>query len=168
MLQEITLKKCIERAVATEEVGARFYQRMAKKFADNAEVAALFELLAKDEEIHRQQFSKLLTDLPDDEGVSVTPEREQYLRAMSVSAYFSRREGPFHDIDSIEERDDALEQAFNFEKATLGFYQAVKEVLAGDNDALIKVIEAERRHVARIMEVMITGAKFRGLSDDWS
>lgn len=168
MLQDITLKKCIELAVATEEVGAKFYQRMAKKFADNKEVADLFELLGKDEEVHRAQFSDLLTGLPEAESVGVTPEREQYLRAMSASRYFSRQKGPFQNIDRIKDRDDALEQSFSFEKATLGYYQAVKDVLAGDNVALAKVIEAEKRHIVKIMEMLITGAKFRGLSDDWS
>jgi len=168
MIQEITLKKCVELAVTTEEVGAKFYEKLAKKFSDNREVSDLFTALAKDEQIHRAQFSKLLKDLPDEEGVSVTPERAQYLKAMSISEFFSPGRGPFKDVDIIEDRDDALETAFGLEKATLAFYQAVRDVHTGELEALKKVIDAEKGHIVKIMAVMITGARFRGMQDNWS
>ena len=36
------------------------------------------------------------------------------------------------DVDKISTREDALSKAFEFEKATLGFYKAIKEIL-GEN-----------------------------------
>lgn len=167
MIPEITLKNYIELAVATEENGAKFYQKLAKKFANNEDVSDLFTRLAKDEAIHKAKFLELLNDLPE-EGISLAPERAQYVKAMSTSKFFSRKRGPFKDIDKIINRDDALETAFSFEKATLGFYQAVRDFFVGDSKVLIKVIEAEKEHVVKIMGVMMTGAKFRGLENDWS
>ena len=70
------------------------------------------------------------------------------------------------DIDKIGNRDDALEKAFGFEKATLGFYHAVQDVL-GEKPTLTQVIEAEKSHIIRLMKVMITGEKFRSLQDKW-
>ena len=60
MIKEIKLKSCIEFAVATEDIGAKFYTRMASRFAGNQEVSNLFELLGKDEEVHKHNCVTLL------------------------------------------------------------------------------------------------------------
>jgi len=156
----------MEFAVVTEENGAKFYDRLSKKFANNQEIANLFSSLSKDEQIHKQQFSKLLKDVPQQMGELSSPEKSQYVRAMSIGEFFSSYQGPFVDIDKIESRDDALEKAFALEKATLGFYHAVQDVL-GNNPTLTEVIEAEKSHITRLMKVMITGEKFRSLQDKW-
>ena len=166
MLEDISLKSCIEFAVATEDIGAKFYGRLAKKFAVSQDIANLFELLGKDEQTHKQQLSELLKHVPQAKAETGTPEKSQYVRAMSISEFFSRYHGPFVDIDKIESRDDALEKAFGFEKATLGFYHAVQDVL-GENSTLTEVIEVEKSHITRLMKVMITGEKFRSLQDEW-
>lgn len=166
-MEEITLKKCIEFAVTTEETGAKFYNILAGKFADNEEVSALFKLFSKDEAVHRQQFMDLLEHMPQEANVSDAPEKREYLRAMSISEFFSHHHGPFKDADKIENRDDALEKSFGFEKATLGFYQAVQDVL-GENPILTDVIEVEKSHITRLMKAMVTGEKFRGLQNEWS
>ena len=166
MLEDISLKSCMEFAVVTEENGAKFYGRLAKKFAENQEIANLFEMLRKDEEVHKQQFSELLEHVPQDVNETSAPEKSQYVRAMSIGEFFSRYQGPFVNIDKIENRDDALEKAFGFEKATLGFYQAVQDVL-GENPTLSEVIETEKSHITRLMKVLVTGEKFRSLQDKW-
>jgi len=165
-MEEITFKKCIEFAVATEDTGAKFYNIMAGKFADNQEISDLFKSLSRDEVVHKQKFSELLSQVPEDTGVSNTPEKREYLRAMSISEFFSHHQGPFKDADKIANRDEALEKAFNFEKATLGFYQAVQDTL-GKNPTLTEVIETEKSHITRLMKTMITGEKFRSLQDVW-
>ena len=166
MITEVSLKGCLEFAVATEDAGAKFYSQLAGRFADNREVAELFELLSKDEVVHKQQFTELLNHVPEETGITITPEKSDFIKAMSTSEFFSSQRGSFKDVDKIENRDDALEKVFGFEKATLGFYRAVQEVL-GENSILDDVIETEKSHITRIMKIMITGAKFRGLQDQW-
>lgn len=166
MIEDMSLKGCLEFAVATEDIGAKFYSRLAKKFATNTEVANLFELLGKDEIVHKAQFSDLLAHLPEEPGVSNAPEKSEYVRAMSISEFFSHSQGPFANIDAVNNRDDALTKVFGFEKATLGFFQAVRDMI-GDNPTLDQVIETEKSHITRIMKVMITGEKFRSLQDTW-
>jgi rubrerythrin len=167
MLEDVTLKSCLEFAVVTEENGAKFYNHLAKKFAASKEIADLFTLLAKDEQVHQKQFADYLKEAPAKEGELSSPEKSQYVRAMSISEFFSPYQGPFMNVDNIKDRDDALEKAFGLEKATLGFYQAVKDVL-GNEPVLEKVIQAEKSHVTRLMKVMITGEKFRSLQDKWA
>lgn len=166
MIQDISPRGCIEFAIATEELGAKFYDRLAQRFDDSQETSDLFILLGKDEEAHKIQFSDLLKHLSDEVGVLNSPEKSQYIRAMSISEFFSRDKGPFVNIDKIKDRNDALEKVFGFEKATLGFYQAVQDSI-GRNSILNQVIEAEKGHVARIMKVILTGEKFRSLQDPW-
>jgi rubrerythrin len=166
LIKDITLKGCIEFAVATEDVGAKFYRQLAKQFAGNRELSELFDLLGKDEEEHKRQFSELLRQLPKESAAPGPTGKGEYIRAMSVSEFFSRDRGPFANIDKIGNRDDALDKVFGFEKATLGFYQAVKDML-GSNAILNQVIEAEKSHITRIMKVIITGEKFRSLQDQW-
>jgi rubrerythrin len=166
LIKDISLKSCIEFAVATEAVGAKFYAQLAKKFAGTAELAGLFEQLGKDEEVHQRQFSDLLGQLPAEKSAAVSADNSDYIRAMSASEFFSREQGPFANIEKIQNRDDALEKVFGFEKATLGFYNAVKDTL-GENATLQQIIDAEKRHVTRIMKVMIAEAKFRSLEDEW-
>jgi rubrerythrin len=167
MTEKITLQNCLELAVATEDAGAKFYTQLSRQFAGNREVADLFALLGKDEEEHKRQFSGLLSHPPEGAALTTAPEKTDYIKAMSISDFFSRRQGPFKDVDKITNRDDALEKAFAFEKATLGFYQAVQDGL-GKNPALARVIETEKSHVVRLMKVMITGGKFRSLQDEWA
>jgi rubrerythrin len=166
LIKDISLKGCIKFAVATEEAGAEFYSRLAEKFSGNPELSGLFKLLGRDEEEHKSEFLRLLDQLPKETGAPSPAEQSEYVRAMSVSEFFSRDKGPFASIDRIADRDDALEKVFGFEKATLGFYQAVQDMI-GSNPVLNKVIEAEKSHVIRIMKTIITGAKFRSLQDPW-
>ncbi len=166
MIEDMSLRGCLEFAVATEDTGAKFYSRLARRFAGNQEVAKLFELLGKDEEVHKTQFSDLLKHLPEELGVSNAPEKSQYVRAMSISEFFSHSQGPFADIEKIENRDDALEKVFGFEKATLGFFQAMRDLI-GENPALNQIIETEKSHITRLMKVIVTGEKFRSLQDIW-
>jgi delta-aminolevulinic acid dehydratase/porphobilinogen synthase len=91
-----------------------------------------------------------------------------YVQAMSYSIFFSRFHGPFRDIDAIEDRDDALQTALEFEKATLGFYKAVEDA-EGSSQILTKIMDAERSHIVVIMKaLLVEGSKFRSLQDTWT
>jgi rubrerythrin len=167
MIDNLTLKGCMEFAIATEELGTKIYTRLANKFSDKKDVAGLFSRLAEDEKIHKKQFSELLRKAPEDEGVSNSPEKREYLRAMSISEFFSHDRGPFQDLEGIKVREDALEKALDFEKATIGFYKAVEDVL-GTSTLLSEVIQTERNHVVVLMKaLLVEGSKFRGLQDNW-
>jgi rubrerythrin len=167
MLEDLTLKGCIEFAIATEEYGAEQYARMAEKFGADAEIAKIFTRLSKDELVHKQQFSELLAQAPEDAAKNPSPERMDYLKAMSYSAFFSRYQGPFKNMDALEDRFDALRMALEFEKATLGFYRAVEDV-EGSAEVLTRIIDAEKGHVVVLMKaLLVDGAKFRSLQDSW-
>jgi rubrerythrin len=165
MTDAMTPRQAIEFAVKTEELGTRFYQQIALKFSDDAELKELFQLLTQDEIAHEAQFRRLLDKTPKDEGVSTGPEF-QYLRALSLSQFFMGPEGLKKRCREIEDKSEALGIAFELEKATLQFYTALREVLGAD-DTLDSIIEAEKGHLTKVMQYIVTDSKFRGLSDRW-
>jgi rubrerythrin len=167
MIEEVTPKKCIEFAIATEELGTKFYRRLASRFGENKEISQVFAQLAEDEQIHKRQFAQFLERAPAEEGISESPEKRAYLTAMSISEFFSHSQGPFKDVDKIQNREDALQRSLEFEKATLGFYKAVEDVL-GKNELLTGIINAEQRHIVVLIKaLLVEGSKFRTLQDPW-
>lgn len=167
MIENVTVAKCLEFAIKTEEIGAELYRRLAEKFSSDRELSELFEGLGRDEVGHGEQFRALydqaLTRFRDHK---VSPEQESYIRAMSMFDIFSRPKGLAKDVEGIETRQDALERALGLEKATLAYYQAVREIVGAD-EALDSLIAVEKRHVVKVMQLMVTGAKFRGLADNF-
>ncbi len=168
MLKELTLKGCIEFAIATEEWGAEIYAQLAEKFSRDPEIAKIFSKLSDDEKVHKQQFSDLLSEASGEGGADHSPDTAEYLKAMSFSAFFSPYQGPFKDMNAVEDRDDALQKALEFEKATLGFYKAVEEV-EGGSPQLTRIIDAEKGHITVLIKaLLVEGSKFRSLQDSWS
>ncbi|MBN2320810.1 MAG: ferritin family protein [Acidobacteria bacterium] len=168
MIEDLTLKGCIEFAIATEEFGAENYSRLARKFGDIQDISQLFSRLSEDERVHKKQFSELLSGTGGSTANDKSPEMNDYLKGMSHSLFFSPYQGPFKDIDTIKDRDDALQKALEYEKATLGFYRAVEDV-QGSNELLTKIIEAEKSHIIVIMKaLLVKGSKFRSLQDQWT
>ncbi len=166
MVEQLTLKKSIELAVATERNGAAFYKHLAEEFRGDKELHEMFSILASDEVTHEVEFRALLKKLPEEKKSADQEERYQYLTAASMSEFFTGEKGAFKNSEQIKTRDDALARAFALEKATLLYYHAVKDIL-GDHETLNAIIKAEKSHLVSVMKYMLTGAKMRGLSDTW-
>jgi rubrerythrin len=160
MLDNPTLKNSIELAIETEKIGAKYYQELTERFANEPEIKNIFAQLAKDEKVHEQQFSELLKSLPG-EG-KIDARHHAYLKAASVSEFF--KTDTFKGIAKVESPEEVMRRAFNFEKSTLFFYSALKEII-GESEQLDKIIEAEKLHVTNLMTVILEDAKFRGLQD---
>ncbi len=165
MSEDVTVARCVEFAIKTEEAGAQLYRRLSEKFETDADLSELFEGLSFDEAHHRRQFQALHERaLSRSGGRTLTSEQQKYLRAMSMADVFANMRSLETAVEGIRTREDALERAFGFEKATLAYYQAMIDVL-GPDEILEALVAAEKSHVVKVMELMITGEKFRGLSD---
>jgi len=164
MSDELTAAQAIEFAIATEEIGARAYSQLAEKFSANEEISDAFSLLARDENAHKAQFRALLANVPPDEGVMTADEKSRYLRAMAMSEFFRGDTGLITKLDEAADLNETLIHVLGFEKATLGYYRAVRDVL-GENEALDGVIRAEKSHIVRLMKYILTDEKMKGLAD---
>jgi rubrerythrin len=166
MIEDLNLRKAVEFAVTTEKHGAAFYDRLAEKFGDNEELKEVFTVLARDEEIHQLQFQRLLEKLPPDEAGELGEADREYLRALSVAEIFYGNNDALNQVDEMETVEDGLERALGLERATLLYYHAMREVL-GESDVLDSIIATEKAHMTRVMKYMMTGAKMRGLLEDY-
>ena len=161
---ELNLQKCLQLAVIVEQMGAKFYEKMARRFADSPEVGEVFAQLAKDENAHEEYFKTLAEAAREDEELNADFETQMVLRATVISEFF--RQDVFKTFDDISTAQDALSKAVALEKSTLFYYMSLREVL-GANEQLNDLIKAERSHLAILMKIVLTNAKFRGLADQW-
>lgn len=164
MIEDLTLRKAIQLAITTEQLGAEYYSQMQRKFSDQQNLNEIFTQLVKDEKLHEAQFKAILQHVPEDKPEDQQYELYQYLRATAISQFF--RKDYFKNSESIKSADEALGRALGFEKATLQFYEAIREILGKSGD-LEKIIKTERSHVVTLMKVIVSDAKFRSLSDNW-
>jgi rubrerythrin len=161
-MKNLTLRKALEMAVATEELGAKYYQEISKKFSDEKELVEVFDRLAEDEVAHESQFKKLLDEIPSDEVGQ--DDAGLLLRAAATSQFFDKK--ALEDVSEIKTADDALAKALAFERSTLFYYQSLKDII-GESPQLQKLVDAEKAHVTTLMKVIVSNAKFRGLADPW-
>ncbi|MDJ0763265.1 MAG: ferritin family protein [Myxococcota bacterium] len=164
MNNQLTVRKALEVAVRTERLGAVFYNKLAEKFKDDGEIRDIFATLAQDEIGHFKQFNQLLASIPEDEDAARN-EALAFATLLAQSAFFIGEDGLDRNLGEIKTREDALEKALQFEKDTWGFYVAAKDAI-GRSTALEAIIEAEQRHMAKLISYLITGAKMRGLDDE--
>lgn len=150
MIQEPTVRKAVELAIQTEELGTKFYQRVAKKFEAQPETAETFRRLSEDEKAHAARFRSILEKTPEDPpAVQAAPDRLDYLRAITVSEVF--KGSTFRDLfERVESMEDALGVAIDFEKATLLIYLAL-EAVVGPSESVEAVITEERGHLVRLL-----------------
>lgn len=160
MLEEPTLRKSIELAIETEKIGAKYYQELTERFANDPDIKDIFAQLARDEKVHEQQFNEILKTIPS-EG-KIDPRQQAYLKAASISEFF--KTDTFKGIAEVESAEEVMRRAFNFERSTLFFYSALRDII-GESEQLDKIIDAEKLHVTNLLKVILEDAKFRGLQD---
>jgi len=163
-LTDLTLRKALELAATIEEKAAQRYEALAEKFSGDQTLAAVFSQLAQDEAAHGSHFTDLLQGLPDEADLADKEEALDLLRASAASAVLDPRS--LSRTDDVRTPVDALHQALELEKATLFFYQSLKDVM--DESSLVDhLIETEKRHISTLMKVLVSDARFRGLDDVW-
>lgn len=150
MLTDPTPRKAIEFAVKTEEAGAIFYRKMARRLSDNREIHDVFIKLAEDEDRHKEQFEALMEKVPEEFAYKSQRERLAVLRATSMSEFFLGEDGLFKNLDLINTPQDVLKRALRLEKDTLSYYLALRDLI-GENSTVDAMIQAERNHIETLL-----------------
>jgi rubrerythrin len=162
--EPMNMSELLEVAVATEEHGQAFYERLASRFAQAPKLSETFMTPARDEASHRDAFANLKARVLRME-TTPTRQRAMELQARSLDAFF--REGVEKKVDSVASVEDVLEMALQLEKSTLAFYESMQEAF-GKEPTLQSLIRAEKRHVEVVMRTMVTGAELRSVDDDFT
>jgi rubrerythrin len=160
MREEWTPQKAVEYAVMIEKMGTAFYDELSIMFAHEKELGEIFDMLAADEAHHQKHFEHLLDTMGDKATQWKPTDRRTMPRA--VTNFFAEQWA----YESIVDRDDALHMALQLEKKTLEYYTAMQQLM-GKNDALTELINVEKKHVRKLLEYSVTGAKMRGLGDEY-
>lgn len=143
-------------AVNMERNGLDFYTRMAAK-AEDANVKAVFEQLAKDEKAHVAAFEDLQQKLIDE------PRKESYLDGEELDAYMQRlvESHVFADQSTVTRLADetnsdleALGVGMRAERDTMLFYQDMLGFTDSSDAraAFERVISEERKHLVTLAE----------------
>jgi rubrerythrin len=167
MPQENEIKEVVEMAVEMERMGCAFYETMAARFAKNAEIGELFTALANDERVHEKMFRELLAKMPGIANPRTKDDSIAFLRIMVLPETMLTEQDAQARLHQIQTPRDAVDRALRVEKDTFAYYEAMKDIF-GKHEALEKIIEEEKRHIIKLTEYLITGAKMRGLEDKFS
>ncbi len=141
-------------AIRIEENGFAFYNGAAKKTQETT-VKKLFEELANMEQGHVTAFKSLRATMPatlldppvwDPEGLA-----ESYLQATADTHIFTV-EAAQDRLQGIDNVDQALDMAIQFEKDSVAFFLGMKELLSQQDgkDEIDKLIGAEMEHIRMI------------------
>lgn len=167
MIENPTVERAFQFAITTEQLGQKFYRRLAHTYDNDKELRDLFGQLARDEELHESQLRRMCEELPEGGSNQLSEQDAEYLRAISTAEIFYGSNDPMAAADAVSDRASALQLAHNLEKSTLLYYHAMREAI-GPTTTLDGIIDMEKRHLTRVIKYMVTGAKMRGLADDWT
>ena len=151
-----TASEALEMALEIEKNGEVFYNTVAEKSAD-ADVKALFEDLAIQEQAHYKVFEKMLGGVG---AVAPFPAEEydqyqSYLHVALENALFAGEDKALALAEKATDRETALRAALGFEKDTMLFFYDLREMVSkGDQDTVSAVIREERKHVRRLARML--------------
>ncbi|MDR1545574.1 MAG: ferritin family protein [Deltaproteobacteria bacterium] len=142
-------------AIAVEENGLKFYRQAAAKFS--GPVAEMFEGLAKEEDIHKAVFSKILDTLPKGQPSVYDPnnETDQYLQMMADLNIFKTNSSVDEVLAGITNVKDAVKLAIGLEKDSVVFFVQLKNAAAQLSDELSidKLILEEAKHLRKLAAI---------------
>ncbi len=144
-MESFSLREAIEQAIQTERLGFEFYSEMAKRFVDSPEMKELCEMLARKELDHEKRFSELMGAVKD-AGEEDWDEVSRYLRAIVESEFFLGKGKSLPSLEGVKTVADAARLATGFEKETLLYFYAIRDVLTG-NEVISAIIEEEKSHI---------------------
>jgi rubrerythrin len=157
----MTIKKALEIAVETEQLGEKLYNDMAVKFRNNEQLTEMFDFLAKDEADHEKQFKALLTGF-EGKDIEISEEDKQYLEATDLTKYFENMKK----VDDNAEPLDVLKLVYNVERGAVLFFTGIRDAV-GTSKELDAIINIEKKHMTRVMRYILDDSKFRGMKDNW-
>jgi rubrerythrin len=148
-----TAREIIDLAVRIEKNGEQVYRKAAREAADPA-VASMLGRLADDEAEHAKWFARRAEGMPDDPTVD---EALQKMAGSIMEGILGDQSFSLQDADfsRVEQVDDLLRIAIEFEKDTVLFYELIGSLVSapGDHLHLEAVILEERGHIRQLEEL---------------
>jgi rubrerythrin len=144
-MERFSISEAVEQAVQTEKLGYAFYNTMAERFRDNKDLGELFGALASKEVQHEKIFTEL-KEIVKDETAENWEEVSYYMRAIVESEFFLGKHKSLPSLDHVKTVSDAVRFAIGFEKETLLYFYAIRDVVKS-RSVIDEIIEEERSHI---------------------
>jgi rubrerythrin len=147
----LTGDEIIEIATHLEESGEAFYNAAAER-ATTADIKALFQDLAVQEQYHRQAFQQMGRG-----GVELALSPEQwdefqaYTDALLRQSFFAKPENALNLAAGAQDEREALKAALDFEKEAMLFFHELQNAVRGPGQQTVeRIIQEEKQHVQRL------------------
>ena len=145
-----------EMAMEVERSGEAFYRAAAEK-VDSGGVKGLFEDLA-DQEVKHYEFFRSLFHSIREQPLMTTGQWDEYkgyLGATVQSAFFEGPDQALALLETVDDHQEAVRMAIEFEKETLLFFYDLRDVVpASGKKAVREIVEEERSHIRRLAAML--------------
>jgi len=145
-MERYSINEVLEQAVQTEKLGYEFYSAMSERFTENKELGKLFDTLALKERSHEKRFQDLKQTVRDDKSTD-WDEVSKYLRVIVESEFFIGKEKSLPSLEHVNTVPEAVKFALGFEKETLLYFYAVRDVVQ-EKSVVDEIISEEKSHIS--------------------
>ncbi len=157
-MEKFSINEIIELAVQIEKRGYTFYNKALERKNLSSNSAELLKKLRDDEIVHEQTFKRMRTEL-DLEEITLSGDWQEvsnYLRTISDSHIFSEPDAAIKLATSAYDEKELIENAIQFEKNTLLFFNSIYEKIEDGTirKILKKIIEEEQSHILRLKKFL--------------
>lgn len=159
-MKDLSINDVIDIAIRAEDLGAKAYVDLSKKFSNDSNLKDLFENLARDEVEHKLFFTEL-SKKTSNLKLSLAEVDREFLQGVDISKFFE----PIQKSQDMSIT-DIFKLIYDFEKESVLFYVGIRDVVE-DEKILDEIIRVEKDHMNRIMKFILTDSLYRGIKDNW-
>ncbi|MDD5044420.1 MAG: ferritin family protein [Candidatus Omnitrophica bacterium] len=144
-------------AIRIEENGEKFYRLMSEKFK-GGNLRDTFNFLADEEVKHKEIFAGFLKNRELYEPAeSFTGEYLEYLRSYADGHIFTKENAAYLASGKIDSEKHALQFAQDREIDSILYYLEAKNLVRdSQKQAIDKIVEEERRHYLKLLQIKKT------------
>lgn len=157
-MEKFSINEIVELAVQIEKKGYTFYNKALERKGLNSNSAELLQKLRDDEIVHEQTFKRMRTELNREE-ITLSGDWQEvsnYLRTISDSHIFSKPDAAIELAISANDEKELIENAIQFEKDTLLFFNSIYKKIEGRivRKILKKIIKEEVHHLKKLKNIL--------------
>jgi len=145
----------MDMAIQIEELGLSFYKACRQVENLDGKVIEVLDYLIDQESRHREIFSRMKSGLQDRPlAESYAGETRSYINSYVKDRIFyeiDKAEDALSDIYSLHH---AIQFAIRFEKRSIDFYSAIKQMVRpSEHDVIENIINEEQNHIRRLVKL---------------
>lgn len=145
----------LDMAVQVEEQGLAFYKACRETENLDSRIKEVLDYLIDQENRHKEIFIRMKSGLEERPLPESYPgEMRSYLNSFVKDRVFPETDEAVREISDMHNPDQAIEFGIRFEKQSIQFYSAIKQVVRGsEQDAIEKIIGQEHTHIRRLLKL---------------